>query len=306
MKAHVFQLLILYFKKMHNNLIILAGGMSSRMKKAATSESVNQEETKQANNRSKSLISVGNAGRPLMDYLLYNAKKSGYKNIYIVINEQGGLFKEFYGNKKTNNQFHRLNISFAIQYIPENRVKPFGTADAVLQAIEQFPELQNQQFTVCNSDNLYSINSLKLLRKTKCKNALISYDRDALDFNIDKIYSFAIMDFDDNNYLKGIIEKPTIEKAKGYKDKDGKTRISMNLFKLDGKMMYPYLQNCPVHPTRNEKELPSVVLNCVADYPNSFLGIPLSEHVPDLTAKDDIIIIKEYLKKHYPETLNWT
>ena len=32
-----------------------------------------------------------------MDYLLYNAKKAGYKNIYIVINEKGGMFKEFYG-----------------------------------------------------------------------------------------------------------------------------------------------------------------------------------------------------------------
>ncbi|MHB0754213.1 sugar phosphate nucleotidyltransferase [Polaribacter sp. M15] len=291
---------------MHKNLIILAGGMSSRMKKSANSTSVNDQENYQANHRSKSLISVGNAGRPLMDYLLYNSKKAGYSNIYIVINEKGGLFKEFYGNNKSNNNFNGLNISFAIQYIPKNRIKPFGTADAVLQALEQFPELKQNQFTVCNSDNLYSIKSLKLLRKTTHKNALISYDRDALDFNLDKIYSFAIMNFNEDNYLKDIIEKPTIEQAKEFKDKDGKTRISMNLFKLDGKMIYPYLQNCPVHPIRNEKELPSVVLNCIADYKASFLGIPCSEHVPDLTAKDDIITIKEYLKKHYPESLNWT
>ncbi|WP_439130980.1 sugar phosphate nucleotidyltransferase [Polaribacter sp.] len=290
---------------MHDNLIILAGGMSSRMKKPATTTSVNEEQTNQANHRSKSLISVGNSGRPLMDYLLYNAKKSGYKNIYIVINEQGNLFYEFYGTKKTNNDFHGLNLSFAIQYIPKNRVKPFGTADAVLQAVEQFPELQNQQFTICNSDNLYSVNALKLIRKTNHKNALISYDRDALAFSLDKIYSFAVMNLNDKNYLKDIIEKPSFEKVKDYKDKDGKIRISMNLFTLDGKMIFPYLLNCPIHPIRNEKELPTVVLNCVADYPNSFLCIPLSEHVPDLTAKDDIIIIKEYLKKHYPETLNW-
>ena len=107
---------------MHNNLIILAGGMSSRMKQPSTSKSVNEIENNQANNRSKSLISVGNSGRPLMDYLLYNAKKAGYKNIYIVINEKGGLFKEFYGKKSVNNNFNELNISFPIQYIQKNRV----------------------------------------------------------------------------------------------------------------------------------------------------------------------------------------
>ena len=199
---------------MHKNLIILAGGMSSRMKKPANSTSVNDQENYQANHRSKSLISVSNSGRPLMDYLLYNAKKAGYKNIYIVINEQGSLFKEFYGPKKANNNFYGLNISFPIQYIPKNREKPFGTADAVFQAVEQFPNLKNQQFTVCNSDNLYTINSLKLLRKTNSKNALISYDRDALEFSLQKIYSFAVMNLNDENYLKDIIEKPTTEKVK--------------------------------------------------------------------------------------------
>lgn len=290
---------------MHNNLIILAGGMSSRMKKPSTSNSVNDEEINQANNRSKSLISVGNSGRPLMDYLLFNAKKAGYKNIFIVINEKGGLFKEFYGEKNKNNNFNGLNISFPIQFIPKDRVKPFGTADAVFQAIEQFPELKLQQFTVCNSDNLYSENSLKSLRETNHPNALISFDRDALEFSLDKIYSFAIMNLDDKNHLKNIIEKPTLKEAENYKDEKGKIRVSMNIFKMDGKMIYPYLKNCPIHPKRNEKELPTVVLNCVADHTESFLAIPLSEHVPDLTAKDDIIIIKEYLKKHYPDTLIW-
>lgn len=290
---------------MHDNLIILAGGMSSRMKKPSASKSVNEEENNQANNRSKSLISVGNSGRPLMDYLLYNAKNAGYKNIYIVINEQGGLFKEFYGKKSANNNFNGLNISFPIQYIPKERIKPFGTADAVFQAVEQFPELQTQQFTVCNSDNLYSEKALRILRETINSNAFISYDRDTLEFSLEKIFSFAVMILDDKNYLKSIVEKPSISLVNKYKNKDGKIRVSMNIFKMDGEMIYPYLKNCPVHPIRNEKELPTVVLNCVANNSEAFLGIPLSEHVPDLTAKDDIVIIKEYLKKHYQDTLNW-
>lgn len=290
---------------MHNNLIILAGGMSSRMKKEATSNSINKEETDQANTRSKSLISVGNSGRPLMDYLLYNAKKAGYKNIFIVINEKGGLFKEFYGKKKSNNSFNGLNISFPIQSIPEGRKKPFGTADAVFQAIEQFPNLKNQQYTVCNSDNLYSEKSLKTIRITDAKNAFISYNRDALEFSLEKILSFAVISLDAQNYLKDIVEKPSLEKANNYKDEEGKIRVSMNIFKMDGKTIYPYLKNCPIHETRLEKELPTVVLNCVADNPKAFLGISLSEHVPDLTAKEDISVIKDFLKNHYTEKLNW-
>lgn len=285
--------------------MILAGGMSSRMKKPSTSKNVSSKEENEANTRSKSLISVGNGGRPLLDYLIYNAKKAGYKNIYIVINEKGGLFKEFYGQKKQGNDFNGLSISFPIQYIPENRVKPFGTADAIYQAIEQFQELQTQPFTVCNSDNLYSVKSLELLRKTEHSNAFISYDRDALEFPIEKIFSFAIVNLNKENRLKNIIEKPTKEEAEQHKDIDYKIRVSMNIFKLDGKMMHPFLKECPVHPKRNEKELPTALLNMVSENPNSVLGIPLSEHVPDLTAKDDIIIIKKYLQKHYPAQLDW-
>lgn len=290
---------------MHKNLIILAGGLSSRMKKSLKPNHVSDEQNSQANARSKSLISVGKEDRPLMDYLLYNAKNAGYQNIYIVINEKGGLFKEYFGQKPANNHFKGLNISFPIQYIPKDRVKPLGTADAVFQAVEQFPELNSQQYTVCNSDNLYSEASLRALRETNNLNAFICYDRDALKFSLEKIFRFAILSLNDKNYLKNIIEKPAIEFADHYQDNLGKIRVSMNIFKFDGSIMYTYLKNCPIHTKRNEKELPTAVLNCVNDNEQAFLGIPISEHVPDLTAKEDIILIKEYLKEHYPNTLNW-
>jgi NDP-sugar pyrophosphorylase family protein len=290
---------------MHDNLIILAGGISSRMKKPSTSNKLSKEDENEANIKTKSLISVGNEGRPLMDYLLYNAKKAGYKNIYIVINERGGLFKEFYGKNSTDNDFNGLSISYAIQYIPENRIKPFGTADAVFQTIEQFPELKHQQFTVCNSDNLYSQKALKKIRETANSNAFISYNRDNLEFSLKKILSFAIVNLDAENYLKNIIEKPSAETANAHKDDLGKIRVSMNIFKLDGDIMYLYLKNCPIHSIRKEKELPTAILNMVKDNSKALLGISISEHVPDLTSKDDIVIIKKYLKKQYPNNLNW-
>jgi len=289
---------------MHNNLIILAGGASSRMKKPSTSKTINSDETAQANNRSKSLISLDNTGRPVLDYLLYNAKKAGYKNIYIVINEKGGLFKEFYGSKDKNNDFNGLNISFPIQYIPKNRVKPFGTADALLQAVEQFTELNNQFYTVCNSDNLYSAKALNLLRKTDAKNAFISYNRDSLEFPLERISKFALTKLNNANELINIVEKPSENEVSNFFDKEQKLRVSMNIFKFDGKEFYPFLKNCPVHPTRNEKEMQTSLLNYITNTTNKVIGIPLSEHVPDLSSKDDISIMKAYLKKNYA-TLNW-
>ncbi|MFV8322628.1 sugar phosphate nucleotidyltransferase [Flavobacterium sp. LS2R12] len=289
---------------MHDNLIILAGGTSSRMKKQVTVANLSEEEIAQANERSKGLIGVGPNGRPLLDFLLLNAKKAGYKNIYIIIGEQGDLFKEFYGSKNSNNDFNGLTISFATQYIPEGRIKPFGTADALFQATEQYPELNSQEYTVCNSDNLYSTEALYALRETTSPNAFISYNRDALEFPLDRISRFAIAKLSVNNQLLDILEKPTADVLESYKDAEGKLRVSMNAFKFNGALLYPYLKNCPVHPERDEKELPTVLLNALKEHPETTLGIPFSEHVPDLTAKEDIAEVKAYLKKYYP-VLNW-
>jgi NDP-sugar pyrophosphorylase family protein len=289
---------------MHDNLIILAGGASSRMKKQVTVNDLSEEEIAQANERSKGLIGVGPNGRPLLDYLLLNAKRAGYKNIYIIIGEQGDLFKEFYGSENKNNDFHGLTISFAIQYIPEGRTKPFGTADALFQAVEQYPELNSQYYSVCNSDNLYSAKALYALRETASPNAFISYNRDALEFPLERISRFAIAKLDKNNCLVDILEKPTADVLDSYRDSEGILRVSMNAFKFDGAILYPYLKNCPVNPERDEKELPTVLLNSLKEDGNTALGIPFSEHVPDLTAKEDIAEVKEYLKKNYP-VLNW-
>ncbi len=291
--------------KKDDNLVILAGGASSRMKKAAVApEGLSEEEIKQANERNKGLISVSDDGRPMLDYVLYNAKKAGYRNIYIVISEKGGLFKEFYGNRNRDNDFHGLKISYAVQYIPKDRVKPFGTADALYQAVEQYPELNGKSYTVCNSDNLYSVEAYRLLRDSVSPHAFIAYDRDALQFPAERISRFALAKLDTRGHLLDIVEKPEPEKVGLYRDEYGKLRVSMNVFKFDGEQFHPYLKDCPVNPERNEKELPTALMNMLQDYPGTMSGIPCCEHVPDLTSKEDIALMKKYLQEHYGQ-LNW-
>ncbi len=279
---------------MHTNLIILAGGASSRM-----NTSLKHGHSSNIPKVSKALIGMDKDGRPILDYLLFNAEKAGYTNVYLVVGEQNEAFKKCFGNKSKNNRFKGLNISYAIQYIPEHRTKPFGTADALFQALEQYPNLQNETFTVCNCDNLYSVEVFSELKNSSETNAFIAYDRDGLKFTMDRISRFALVQLDSENYLSNIIEKPTADKINSYKDSFGKFRVSMNIFKLSGKEIYPFLRDCPIHLKRDEKELPTAVLNMLSTIPKVMKGFLFSEHVPDLTSKEDILVLKKYIREHY-------
>lgn len=280
---------------MIDTLFILAAGMSSRMKKSFEESGLSEEEKKQVTTQSKSLISFGRDDRPFLDYLLMNAEKAGFKNIVLVIGETADQFKASYPDSKFNN----LSLVFAVQYVPKNRIKPFGTADALAQALEQHPSLKTQSFAVCNSDNLYSTEALRSIREEVELNAFIAYSRNGLKFSSQRINRFALVLLDADNYLTDIIEKPSIENTKHYYDESGNLRVSMNIWKLNGPSIYTFLINCPVNPERNEKELPTAILNLCREKSHSVLGIPMNEHVPDLTSKDDIEILKQYIDNNY-------
>ncbi|HPF10629.1 MAG TPA: sugar phosphate nucleotidyltransferase [Flavobacteriaceae bacterium] len=268
---------------MHNTLIILAAGASSRMKQSL-------EDTHDF--KGKALLPLGKSQKPVIEYLLQNAKKAGYTKVILVVGKEANAFKDYL----INNPIPGLKLSFAHQNIPEGREKPLGTADAVLQTLEQFPQLRNECFVVCNSDNLYSVRALELLRTEKTPNAFISYDRDGLEFQKERILSFALVIQNQEGYLRDIIEKPTEAVAENYRDTQGVLRVSMNLWKLHGRDAFTYLRDCPLHPARQEKELPNAILAMVKA---GILvkGIPVKEHVPDLTSKEDIAKVEAFLEK---------
>ena len=262
---------------MNETLVILAAGLSSRMKKSISSKGISSEAIEQANQISKGLIALGKSKRPLLDYLINNARISGYKSIYLIIGEDSKLFKTTYSN---NPNFSDLSISFATQYIPDGRVKPLGTADALVQAMDQYPQLKKISFSVCNSDNLYSVNALSKLRENPEINSFIAYDSKHLKFPEDRLSSFAVTILDNENKLLDIIEKPKKEEIDSFQDKRGVIRVSMNIFSFKGDQLYKYVKLCPIHKDRNEKELPIAVLNMIKDFPGSMQGIPMAEHVP--------------------------
>ena len=277
----------------NDSLIILAAGLSSRMKKSVSSKNLSKRSIEQANSRDKGLIGIDKNGRPLIHYLLINAKIAGFKVIYLVIGQNSDSFKSYFDE----NKYDGLDIEFAVQYLEKNKLKPSGTADALFQAITQFPILKSSNFCVCNSDNLYSAKALRSIRSTSFSNAFISYDKSFLNFSSEKVSSFSILKLNENGYLVNILEKPTAKDFDLFKDSGGKIRVSMNLFKFNGLVFYDYLKNCPFDVLRNEKELPTAVLNLAKDQPSSVYGIPFEEHVPDLTSKDDIIVLNKLLNQ---------
>ena len=62
----------------------------------------------------------------------------------------------------------------------------------------------------------------------------------------------------------------------------------MNIFKLYGPSIRLYLEKCPLHPLRKEKELPVAIQSCIQENHSTFLVLPRNEHVPDLTAAEDL------------------
>ena len=285
-------------------LVILAGGISSRMKKPAEHElTVDSHLIEDADTKSKSMIGVGKNYRPFLDYLLYNARKSGYLDVVIVVGEKDNSIREYYGNKDVNNDFKGLKISYAIQLIPEGRAKPLGTADALLQGLKLKKEWNGNKLTVCNSDNLYSQNALRLMLESPYPSSLIDYDRNSLEFEQSRIEKFAVTIKNKKGFLIDIIEKPSAETIEKLQTENGYVGVSMNIFSLDYDLIIPILEKIKPHPVRDEKELPEAVKILANELTNSVFGYPLAEHVPDLTSKSDIIRVKEYLEKHYKDII---
>jgi len=277
-------------------LVVLAAGLSSRMKKSAAERGAGSADTREALERSKSMIGVGKEGRPLLDYLLANARDAGYGDIVIVVGEGDEEIRARYARPEP--ALAGVAFSFAVQPIPPGRTKPAGTADALLRAMRARPDWRGGKFTVCNSDNLYSREAMRRLLESPHPCALIDYDRDALRFTESRIAQFAVLEKDARGFLTGIIEKPSPEEIARVQDAGGRVGVSMNIWRFSYDMIAGALEAVPFHPVRQEKELPVAVGMMIREHPGSMFAIPLAEYVPDLTSVEDIEEVRRFLAAH--------
>jgi glucose-1-phosphate adenylyltransferase len=284
-----------------SNLLVLAAGMSSRMKKNLEGIDANSALFEQANSLPKGMIGVGKGGRPFLDYQLYNAAKGGFKEIGLVLNEKDTVTKAYYESQMAKNATWGLKIKFAIQLIPADRIKPLGTADAVMQGLEQLPEWKGQKFTACNSDNLYSEKVFNLMATNLHPAGLISYNSEGLGFDYEKVKNCAILFEDANEFLIDLIEKPTDNEVDECKKRNGRLGISMNIFNMEYEQGMAYMTSQPLNQSRNEKEMPEALNRIAKDFPGTVKAFHVSEFMPDLTAKADLAEVQAYLLKEFSE-----
>lgn len=280
------------------NLVILAGGISSRMKNAAAEAMLPPGLQHEAATKPKAMIGVGEQARPFLDYLLRNVAAAGYREVMIVIGEKDQSIRAYYDQGGAR-QFDRLNLGYAAQPIPPGRARPLGTADALWHGLAARPDWRGQSFTVCNSDNLYSTAALHGLLQETHANAMIDYDRAALQFSSERIAQFAVIEKDSRGFLRNIIEKPDPATLVQLADQDGRVGVSMNLFRFAYDDILPCLAAVPLHPVRQEKELPAAVKLLVERNPQAVFTIRRAEHVPDLTMPSDITAVREFLEREH-------
>jgi len=271
-------------------LIIMAAGVSSRMRLSKSNNNLSEDQIKQSNSKAKGFIEVGKKNETIIYHIIKSSVLAGINEFYIILSQDSKKFQN-YLNKIAKEL--SVVIKFAFQDFYGNP-KPLGTADAIFQTMNQFPKLKKIRFLVCNSDNLYSTKAIKTLKEECLYNSMIAYNFKCLDFKEEKISSFSILEIN-NNFLSKIIEKPTRETLETYyKEKF----VSMNIFSFIGEQVYKYLDNCEINEERGEKEIATAIQNMISDAKGSVKVFKICEHVPDLTSKDDIIVINKFLNKN--------
>ncbi len=145
-------------------LLVLAAGMGSRF------------------GGLKQIEPVGPNGEFIIDYSIYDAIRSGFnKVVFIIKKENYEIFKETIGARveghvKVEYVFQDMSNVPKKYEIPSSRVKPLGTAHAILCC----KNVVDEQFAIINADDFYGFEGYKDLSEFMSNNindiGIVGYD----------------------------------------------------------------------------------------------------------------------------------
>ncbi len=294
-------------------LVIMAAGMASRY------------------GSMKQIQQFGPGGETIMDYSIYDAIKAGFgKVVFIIRRDFADDFKNIFEPKLKN----RVNTEYVYQEmdayvgehrVPSDRVKPWGTAHAVLCANEAVRE----PFAVINADDFYGGDAFRKAATfllTECsasKHAIIGYEL-AKTLSEHGSVSRGVCEVDAEENLVAINERVKLFRDNSemvYEDSDGSkhavaedAKASMNFWCFHP-AIFPYIRSEFEAYLENNLTNPKAefLIPYVADrYIKSGLGtikvIPTSAQWFGVTYKEDAPIVQRSLqqlvaKGDYPERL---
>lgn len=235
--------------------VVLAAGRSSRMKSLGASDwaSWTQEQREVIMNRPKAMLPVGPEGRPFLACLIDRMKVEGVDDICVVLSAEDATTPELLEPWLPAG----VRLDVTRQTILPGRLKPQGTADAVQRGLEAHPEWLGLPVAVFNGDNLPPRGAIEALRNTHF--GTVAFARSALGLPPERVEAFAVFEVAPPSVAQRLIEKPTAQEVEAVADSDGEVWVSMNVFRLPYKSFLEGCREAPVHPDRQERELPTAV-----------------------------------------------
>ena len=130
----------------------------------------------------KQIEPIDNNGNFIIDYSIYDAIKCGFdKVVFIIKKENYDIFRETVGSRieskiKVEYVFQELSNLPEGYQVPDTRVKPWGTAHAILCC----KDVVKENFAIINSDDFYGYDAYKtistyLKNKTNDNYAMVGY-----------------------------------------------------------------------------------------------------------------------------------
>jgi NDP-sugar pyrophosphorylase family protein len=169
----------------------------------------------------KQIDPVDEAGQIIIDYSIYDAARAGFEKIICVITEEiEADFREVIGDRISK----KVDLRYAYQTLelprgfekPEGRVKPWGTAHAVLCAAREISE----PFAVINADDFYGASSFRAIHDfAACQTDDSNFGM--VGFRLENTLtenghvSRGVCEVDGDGFLTGITERTRIAKRLG-------------------------------------------------------------------------------------------
>ena len=299
-------------------LVILAAGMGSRY------------------GGLKQIDPIDEQGHIIMDFSIFDAKRAGFEKVVFIIkkeNEQD--FKEAIGKRieevmEVEYVFQDINNIPGGFAVPEGRVKPWGTAHAVLSAIDVI----DGPFAVINADDYYGKDAFQKIYDylsthqddEKYRYTMVGYQLgNTLTEN--GHVSRGICESNENGELVSVTERTHIVKTEdgaAYTEDDGATWtaipvdsvVSMNMWGFSASFLQEIKkgfvtfleENLVKNPMKCEYYLPTVVSNLLSADKASVAVLTSVDKWYGVTYKEDkpfVVAAIKNLKESglYPEKL---